>query len=96
MRMNPFIDWKPEEQTKRASARDADGEITSCNSVDAVRWCAFGRMEYHGLPNDVFQKFDIWLDRHYRVGVLEANDAKGWTPSMFAAAWYEFENGPQS
>jgi hypothetical protein len=91
--MNPFTDWKPEQQCKGAFARDISGNKTMASYETAVQWCAYGRIFLYGIPDKTAEKFTQFLKSKHgpETAIAFLNDDKDWTPSRFAAAWDEFE-----
>ncbi len=89
--MNPFTDWKPEQQCFGIIAVSADGSKVMPTARNAVRWCATGRMWSKGIDYDQRLKFHGYLEDREFAMTEELNDDAKWTPAQFAAAWDEFE-----
>ncbi len=87
--MNPFTDWKPEQQTHGRLACNSWGDMVDPFSPSACKWCASGWLQFKRV--DRLQQFGLYLTRSIGVALTHLNDEYGWTPEQFAAEWDKFE-----
>jgi hypothetical protein len=89
--MNPFTDWKPEQQCRNTNAVNSKEETVLIGSPEACQWCANGIAIRNGVPYATINKFETFLIATTGQRLTSLNDYKGWLPYQFAAAWDEFQ-----
>jgi hypothetical protein len=80
--MNPFDGWKS--QCRNAAALRVGNIPVLPDDPRAIAWCALGWLRKQEYDSDAFE---VWIRKTYSYGVNALNDAFGWTPDDFRAAW---------
>jgi len=89
--VNPFKDWKPDQQCRVFYAETIFGIPVEPTSRLALRTCASGRLHQLRIPESEIMEFALFQIRRFGEQTINLNDKCGWMPHQFAAAWDQFE-----